>query len=76
MMAVEVKSGAAFAYGTATELFDSQFVTLSHPGGDYIGYAVSRDGRRFLISRPASPSSDTSANFVTVVLNWPLLLKK
>ncbi len=77
MMAVEVKtSGAAFEYGSARELFNSQYENFSHPGhtGNWHTYAVSNDGQRFLIPRPVSPQ--TSMNAITVVLNWTALLKK
>ena len=76
MMAVEVKtSGSTFEYGTARELFDSQYVTFPH-GAGYNDFAVSRDGQRFLIPRPVAAPSDASATSFTVVLNWPSLLKK
>ena len=77
MMAVEVKtSGTAFEYGSARELFDSQYENFSHPGhtGNWHTYAVSNDGQRFLIPRPVAPQ--TSVNAITVVLNWTALLKK
>ena len=74
-MAVEVNAtGSRFEYGTAKELFDSQYVNFGH-GLNYNTYAVSRDGQRFLIPRPVE-SADTSSTSVTVVLNWPALLKK
>ncbi len=77
MMAVEIKSsGAAFGYGSAKELFDSQYENFTHPGhsGYWHTYAVSPDGQRFLIPRPVAPQ--TLINDVTIVLNWPSLLKK
>jgi Tol biopolymer transport system component len=76
MMAVEVRgSGSTFGYGTAKELFDSQYINYLH-GLNYHPYAVSRDGQRFLIPRPVESSSDATSNFVTVVVNWTSLLKK
>ena len=40
--------------------------SLNHPN-------IAADGQRFLMTQPISDSSDTP---VTVILNWPQLLKK
>jgi hypothetical protein len=56
------------------ELFDSQYVNFIH-GVNYNMFAISADGQRFLIPRPASAWADMDDS-VTVILNWPLLLKK
>ena len=79
LMAAEVRSTSArFEYGARKKLFDSQEVAPGH-ASPYHPYAVSREGQRFLIPRiprAAGTVSDTSKTFVTVVLNWPALLKK
>jgi serine/threonine-protein kinase len=76
LMSVEVKSGdSTFAYGTAREVFDTQYVNYGH-GLNYHTFAVAPDGQRFLIPRTVESQSDTSSNSMIVVLNWTSLLKK
>jgi Tol biopolymer transport system component len=69
LMAVEIAAnGAALEFGTPTPLFDSGFSNL---GGERIpgeAYAVSSDGQRFLIPRPAANVASISP--IAVVLNW------
>jgi Tol biopolymer transport system component len=78
MMAVDVKSsGSAFEAGAPKELFDSLYMNLPHgSGGPYSTYAVSPDGQRFLIPRPASNDQSATAAPIVVVLNWLEGLKK
>ncbi len=65
MMAVEIRPGPAFHAGVPKPLFDVR-IALGNTN-----YAVSKDGR-FLI-----PSLvDHSSQPMTVVLNWPAILKK
>ena len=71
LMAAPVrKAGTGFEPGAPTRLF-------AVPVIPYIvsrdTYAVSADGNRFLISRPAG---ETAATPITVVLNWTAGLKK
>ncbi len=48
-----------------------------HHVTNYHPYAVSSDGQRILISRPASNLSGASSNTaITIVLNWTSLLQK
>ncbi len=70
LMAVPVKSGAAFATGVPRPLF--RFATA---GGGFAthNYAVSNDGQRFLVV--GASTSDKSVP-MTVVLNWQAGLKK
>ena len=64
-MAVPVESSEnSFRPGTPRELFR----TREAPSFD-----VTADGQRFLMTQPVSDSSDTP---VTVIVNWPQLLKK
>jgi hypothetical protein len=72
-MAVDIKaSGFKFEAGTPRALFDSGYINLAHPGGpDYHAFAVSVDGRRFLIPRPASRAiEDAASTPIAVVVNW------
>jgi hypothetical protein len=65
LMAVPVESGESFfRSGTPKELFRTKG-TLS--------FDATADGQRFLVTQPVSDLSDTP---VTVILNWPKLLKK
>ena len=54
----------SFQPGTPQELFRTR---------DASNFDVTADGKRFLVNQPVSDSSDTP---VTVILNWPQLLKK
>ncbi|HEY6345761.1 MAG TPA: protein kinase [Bryobacteraceae bacterium] len=65
-MAMEVKaSGAVFEFGNPQRLFTGPI--------DFGAWDVTPDGRRFLSS---APQVQQSALPITVVLNWPALLKK
>jgi len=78
MISVKVNpAGATFEYGDPVELFDSGYVTVGHPGGDYHPYAVSADGQRFLIPRPeATGGAEVAAAPITVVVNWAAGVKR
>ena len=67
MMAVSVRTGAGFDAGQPTALFDSQIA-----GGFNDRFDVSKDGR-FLVPTQAEQSS---AETLTIVVNWPAGLKK
>jgi eukaryotic-like serine/threonine-protein kinase len=75
MMAVDVRPNATtFDAGPPKELFDSGYVALAHVG-PFHPYAVSADGQRFLIPRPAA-GNQLSSTPVAVVVNWPAVLPK
>src|SRR5437867_13151970 len=57
------------------ELFDSGIQSIAHSAGEYKKYAVSPDGQRFLIPRPALATGDTAPP-ITVVVNWTTGLRK
>jgi serine/threonine protein kinase len=80
LVAVPVQAtGSTFEAGSPRELFDSGYVDLPHfgaNGGNYHTYAVSPDGRRFLIPRPVAGSAATAQSPITIVLNWTAALKK
>jgi Tol biopolymer transport system component len=65
MMSVTVESGSGvFRPGTSIALFDA---------GDIPSYDVTADGQRFLLAAVAGRALDTP---ITVILNWPLLLRE
>jgi len=70
LMAVDVKAGTGgFQAGAAKKLFKAQLIT----GGGRNHYAVSPDGQRFLMLEPVGKAQPSP---ITVVVNWPALLKK
>ena len=67
VMAVNVNgNGPAFQMGTPQQLFS---VPLNNVGVD-----VTADGKRFLLAAP--PGSQNASAPITVILNWPALLKR
>jgi hypothetical protein len=72
LMSVEVRAGAQFEAGAPKELFEPQ-VGLTHAMEAGNHYAASADGARFLIFRAKEGSQ---AFPISVVLNWPALLKR
>ena len=71
LMAVEVDTTAAtFQAGIPKELFQTQLVPTSFWRNIYV---ASPDGQRFLMITPASQAKPEP---ITVVMNWPTLLKK
>ena len=70
LMAVDVNTtSATFQAGIPRELFQAQLVPLSYWRNIYV---PSPDGQRFLMLTPAS---ETKPAPITVVVNWPALLK-
>jgi len=64
MMAADITvKGSRLAAGVPSPIFDSGYVNLGHPGGNYHVFAVSRDGQRFLIPHP---TDDPNARTLTV----------
>jgi Tol biopolymer transport system component len=77
VMSVELRpNGPLLEVGEPRALFDSGYVTA---GPDlaltYHTYAVSRDGKRFLIPRPVSATS-TVPDRIQVILNWASTLRQ
>ena len=68
LMAVTVKPGATFESDTPRTMFQ----TALNPAELRQTFAVAADGQRFLINAPI----ETESPPLTVVLNWPALLKK
>ncbi|HEY2016488.1 MAG TPA: protein kinase [Bryobacteraceae bacterium] len=69
LMSVDIQLEPAFKAGTPQPLFQTRVAGVIS-GRNH--YAVSKDGRRFLIS---TPPEDTELNPMTLILNWPTLLK-
>jgi hypothetical protein len=67
LMAVPVKDGGIFGSPQAL------FATRLNPQAQGLAYDVSPDGQRFLIDQPVAHTGDVS---ITVIANWPALLKK
>ncbi len=78
LFAVDVKvSGATLEAGVPKALFDTGYVDAGHPSGNYHAYAVSPDGRRFVIRGRASAVAEVAPpSSITVVLNWTAGLRK
>jgi hypothetical protein len=68
MMAVPIGAGRSFDAGQPQALFPSHAVL-----GPNQGYAVTKDGRRFLVN---AGSQQSRAAPLTVVLNWQEELKQ
>jgi len=77
VMAVPIQtSGATFRAGIPQALFDTHLsADTRHSGGPANSFAVAPDGQRFLMLKAAG-SDDPAPSTITVVLNWPALLKK
>jgi len=75
LMAVDVKIGPKFEFGTPKALFDSRI-----RGGGNIStsfrYDVAADGKRFLIITSGDPTDAAASAPITVVLNWTAGLKR
>jgi Tol biopolymer transport system component len=66
IMAVEIKPGEQFVWGTPKPLFEAAIGNPTH-------FEVSKDGRRFLLPVPVEQAD---SGLMNVVLNWPEMLKK
>jgi Tol biopolymer transport system component len=77
LMAVEVKTAPAFEAGAARALFDSR-ISRSGEVTNPFHYAVTADGKRFLIisNADATEASHSTPVPITVVLNWTAGLKR
>jgi hypothetical protein len=72
LMAVDLSTaGGSVKSGTPKALFESQIYGGPQQGA--MRWDVSRDGQRFLINTLAT---ETGSSPITVVVNWPGLLKK
>jgi serine/threonine-protein kinase len=71
MMAVDVSFVSGFSAGKPKVLFDDPWLPTPLTSSNY---DVSRDGKRFLMLKPAEP--DNGARQIVVVQNWFEVLKK
>ena len=69
-MAVDIAAGTGIDSGMPRVLFDTK-LQLKEDGSNH--YAVTPDGRRFLLLKPLTEGTPTP---ITVRLNWTFLLKK
>ena len=73
LMAVEVHAGSALEFGTPKRLFSTG---LDHPGSaSGMRYAVSPDGKRFLINTGVG-TNETNTAPIQIVLNWTAAPKR
>jgi Tol biopolymer transport system component len=72
IMSVSVANGPTFDAGTPVALFQANPRVLVATS-ELVAYDVSKDGQRFLIN---TRQKNPEAQPMTVVLNWPSLLKK
>jgi Tol biopolymer transport system component len=70
VMAVDISANPSFQAGIPKPLFNAAIDTVTNYGN----LQVTPDGKRFLTTAPTQ--QNVSENPVTVVLNWPSLLKK
>jgi hypothetical protein len=70
-MAVAVKTQPTFEPTTVTPLFKTSLPTSMN--AYRMDYVPAADGQRFLMKLPVENASSPS---ITVVLNWPALIKK
>ena len=63
-------AGSAFEVGAVRPLFDTRALTIGNTGSMY---DVSPDGQRFLVNTLAEEAAPAP---ITLVVNWPALLKK
>jgi hypothetical protein len=77
-MAVPIQTdGSTFRAGLPKALFETQLPAgMRHAGGPANSFAVATDGQRFLLPRAAGSAREPAPSTITVVLNWPALLKK
>jgi hypothetical protein len=78
LMAVPIQTdGSTFRAGIPKVLFDTHLPAgTRHPGGPANSFAVAPDGQRFLLPMAAGNAREPAPSTITVVLNWPALLKK
>jgi hypothetical protein len=62
-------------FGIPERLFDSYAVPILAPHASAFSYAVTSDGKRFLVARQlAAANANPAETSLTVVLNWPAML--
>jgi eukaryotic-like serine/threonine-protein kinase len=70
LMSVPIRTAPSFEKGDAVPLFKTGLAGVDSYRLDYV---PSKDGERILVSAPISTGESPA---ITVVLNWPALLKK
>ena len=75
MMAVEVSTTPVFTASVPKILFQLP-IRDGAPATNRIGYGVTADGKKFLINTEMTGAAAPPIVPITVILNWPALLKK
>jgi hypothetical protein len=73
LMSVRVKAGPTFESSVPTLLFETRMSPAFNPTYTRNQYVVSKDGQRFLINQPPAGAPSPP---ITVVVNWPAMLKR
>jgi hypothetical protein len=73
LMAVDVGRGETFVSGSPRPLFRITPPDVIGIGGNHYSYVPAADGRRFLVNSKVEGARTTP---ISVVLNWPALLKR
>ena len=73
IMAVEIKTEETLDVGVPVPLFTAHVPLLPLIGNDRNQYVVTADGQRFLVNRLVAEGVSTP---ITIVFNWPKLIKK
>jgi len=71
LIAVDVKTDAAFRFGSPRPLFAMPVLAPRYTPGSPSYFAVSADGQRFLVNTPVE---DAAPEPMQVVVNWPATL--
>jgi Tol biopolymer transport system component len=74
MVATVRGRGAAFEVDTVRSLFELRSPRIGTARGPVVPYDATADGQRFLVNRMVEQTP--AASSITLVVNWPALLKK
>jgi Tol biopolymer transport system component len=73
LLSVAVRVGLILEAALPTPLFETRMSNVFNPSYTRNQYVVSADGNRFLINQPPSGAGQPP---ITIVVNWPALLKR
>jgi Tol biopolymer transport system component len=80
LASVKMNAASGINSEPPVELFSTGYVNFPHGGGSFLPYAVSPDGKRFLIPRPERPdlsaAGDATQTPITVIFNWASTVKR
>jgi predicted Ser/Thr protein kinase len=75
LTAVDVKTAPRFETGAPQALFDAQ-IRAFNLADAFFHYDVAADGKRFLVNSVAAGSAGPAPTPITVIVNWPAVLKR